>query len=225
AYTALGLPLALAQVAALADGDGQRFFLLNAAAVFVDATDGVFARAVRVWEVLPDFDGRKLDDIIDFITFSFLPAVSLVALGLVPMSWAPLAALVVLASAYGFCQERAKTEDSFVGFPSYWNIVVFYLWLLDARPAVVAVTLVVLAVLVFVPIHYVYPTRAVFLKPVTVALGYLWGASIALLAAFPHATWSRALAFATLGYPLYYTVLSAFHHRHVSTRAAAGPVE
>jgi len=223
AYTALGIPFALLQVQALADGDGQRFFLLNAAAVFVDATDGVLARAVRVWDVLPGFDGRKLDDIIDFITFAFLPAVALVPLGLLPESWAMIAVLPVLASAYGFCQQRAKTEDSFVGFPSYWNIIVFYLWLLDAVPWVVAATLVALAVLVFVPIHYVYPTRAVFLKSVTVGFGYLWGAAIALLAAFPQAWWARPLGFATLAYPIYYVVLSGFHHRRVVARPPTGP--
>jgi phosphatidylcholine synthase len=32
------------------------------------------------------------------------------------------------ASAYGFCQLDAKTGDHFfLGFPSYWNILAFYL--------------------------------------------------------------------------------------------------
>jgi phosphatidylcholine synthase len=218
-YTALGLPLALAQLAALMHGDAQRFFLLNAAAVFVDATDGAMARAVRVKEVLPEFDGRKLDDIIDFLTFAFLPGVAVVALGLIPPSAAAAVCVPVMASGYGFAQERAKTDDSFVGFPSYWNIVVFYLWVLEARSAVVLVTLLTLSALVFVPFHYVYPTRASLWKPATLALGYLWGGVTMALAAAPHATWSRPVALASLAYPAYYTALSAIHHRRVRRRA------
>ncbi len=225
AYTALGLPLALAQVAALVEGDGQRFFLLNAAAVFVDATDGVLARAVKVKQVLPQFDGRKLDDIIDFLTFAFLPALAVVALGLVPPALAAIVCVPVMASGYGFCQDAAKTEDSFVGFPSYWNIVVFYLWVLAARPGVVIATALVLSVLVFVPIHYVYPTRASLLKPLTITLGYLWGATIAVLAALPREPWSHVVALASLAYPAYYTLLSAVHHRRVAGRADPGGLE
>ena len=44
--------------------------------------------------------------------------------------WVLVVALV--ASGYGFCQIPAKTTDGyFVGFPSYWNIVAFYLYLLE----------------------------------------------------------------------------------------------
>ena len=46
------------------------------------------------------------------------------------MEWVLVVALV--ASAYGFCQMPAKTTDGyFVGFPSYWNIVAFYLYVLQ----------------------------------------------------------------------------------------------
>ena len=42
-------------------------------ATLIDATDGTLARAVRIKEVLPGFDGRRLDDLIDFLTYVFLP--------------------------------------------------------------------------------------------------------------------------------------------------------
>ena len=48
----------------------------------------------------------------------------------------PVAAAMLLSSGYGFNRNDAKTADHFfTGFPSYWNIVVFYL--LVARLAVV----------------------------------------------------------------------------------------
>ena len=42
----------------------------------------------------------------------------------------------MLASAYGFSQAEAKTEDEFFrGWPSYWNVVALYCWLLDLSTA------------------------------------------------------------------------------------------
>ena len=51
-------------------------FLLMAAATLVDATDGFLARKVRIKEVVPSFDGRRLDDLIDFLNYTFLPIAS-----------------------------------------------------------------------------------------------------------------------------------------------------
>ena len=49
---------------------GVRLMLV---ACLVDATDGTLARRLRVKELLPNFDGAKLDDLIDFLTFTSLP--------------------------------------------------------------------------------------------------------------------------------------------------------
>ena len=103
---------------ALANGDAKLFFLTNMAAVFVDSTDGTLARAVNVKKVLPQFDGRRLDDLVDFLIFAFLPSLSLVAFNMLPEGLSLLAVAPLLASGYGFCQEAAKTDDAFVGFPS-----------------------------------------------------------------------------------------------------------
>lgn len=220
AYTAVGLPLALVVVHALYVQDVRLLFLAMIAATVVDATDGAMARAVKVKEVLPSFDGRRLDDIIDFIHFSFLPALALVRLDLLPegMSW--VAAAVVLSSGYGFCQERAKTEDAFVGFPSYWNILVLYLYVLQVPPAVGAGITLFLAVMVFVPIHYVYPTRTRLLRPLTLVAGAVWGVLLVVLALAHQATWAPLLAWLSLAYPVYYTALSLVHHRRVHQRPA-----
>ena len=44
-----------------------------ALAIFIDATDGWLARALRVKERLPFFDGGRLDDIVDYLTYVFVP--------------------------------------------------------------------------------------------------------------------------------------------------------
>lgn len=223
AYTSLGLPLALYGAYALIEGDVASFFVANCIAVFVDATDGAMARAVDIKRVVPEFSGRRLDDLTDFLTFSFLPALALVHLNLLPAGFAWVAALPLLASGYGFCQERAKTDDAFVGFPSYWNIVLLYLYVLEASPWVVLATCVGLSILVFIPIHYVYPSRTAMLRPVTIGLGTIWALMLTAASAAIDAPWAKPLMWASWFYPVYYTVISAIHHQRVHRAARSAP--
>ena len=115
---------------------------------------------------------------------------------------------VILSSAYGFNRTDAKTDDHFfTGFPSYWNIVVFYLYLAGFSETVNAVILLLLSMLVFVPIRYVYPSRTTALSAVTIALGIVWGAMmLVLLAQMPDV--SRTLFWGSLTFPAYYVALS-----------------
>ena len=115
---------------------------------------------------------------------------------------------MLLSSAYGFSQEAAKTSDHyFTGFPSYWNIIVFYLVVLGAPPAVNAAVLIGLAVLVFVPIAYVYPSRTPTLRVPTLALGLTW-ALLVLLMIWQFPGVSRPVLYLSLIFPAYYLVLS-----------------
>ena len=220
-YTALGLPLAFLCADALAHGEARRFWVFAAIACTIDATDGFLARKVDVKAVLPHFSGRRLDDIVDFLHFVVLPMAAVVALDLVPARWAPIVCVPLLASGYGFCQEAAKTEDAFVGFPSYWNILVLYLWILDAPPRIVLWSLAVLSAIVFVPIHYVYPSRTRLMMPWTVGLGVVWTGAIFAISLFPEAPWAVTTAWASLAYPAYYLILSLVHDRQVRRRALA----
>src|SRR5438552_1384863 len=119
-YTALGLVAAGGIAVAIYDGEPASFrlaFVLMLVATFVDATDGTFARAVKVKEVLPHFDGRRLDDLIDFQTYTSLPLLLLWRAQLLPDEWQAALLIPLLASAYGFCQTTAKTDDGyFLGF-------------------------------------------------------------------------------------------------------------
>ena len=107
--------------------------LLMLASLVIDSVDGSLARAARVTEYLPQIDGRRLDDIVDYLNFVIVPMLFMWAAGsVVHVGWlsAP-----VLASAFGFARIDAKTEDDFfLGFPSYWNILAIYLWLLEVPP-------------------------------------------------------------------------------------------
>lgn len=220
-YTALGLPLALFSFVALNHGFTQFCFLFLCAACFIDATDGALARLVRVKEVLPGFDGGRLDDIVDFLNFVFVPMMVVDSQGLLSEKWQLVVLIPLMASGYGFSQASAKTADSFVGFPSYWNVVVLYLWLLRPPDSVSLSILLFLSALTFVPIHFVYPTRTLFLRPVTIVLGSIWAATLVALCWWPFETWSRNVTLVSLLYPAYYFVVSVIHHARVKGQSAA----
>src|SRR5207253_224773 len=129
--------------------------------VAVDSIDGTLARALEVKRVLPIVDGTRLDDIVDYFTYVIVPALFLLHADLLPAGAAvPVALCPVLASAVGFSRIDAKTPDHFfTGFPSYWNIVAFYLWGLGWPRLANAAVVVAFSIAVFVPIRYVYPSR------------------------------------------------------------------
>jgi phosphatidylcholine synthase len=220
-YTALGNIAGFMALIAVTDGRVREVFLYMAAAIFIDSTDGPLARAFEVSRWTPTFDGRKLDDITDYLTYVVIPMFFAYRFQLVPADWMPVIGLVLLASAFGFCQDWAKTEDGFfTGFPSYWNVVVFYMYVLGTTPELNAVLLAGLAVLVFVPLRYVYPTKTKFLRPLTLVLGAVWALAL-LWVMINFEAPNLTIAWLSLLYPLYYFGLSFYLHFN-RPRAAKG---
>ena len=208
-YTALGAVVAFVAIIFIGQLKFQEAFWLMSLAVVIDATDGTLARAARVKEFLPWFDGDRLEDIIDYANYVIVPCWFFIHANLLPAEdalW--LASLPLLASAYGFCQKDAKTSDHFfLGFPSYWNIVAFYFYVLRWPPWINAFTLLLLSILVFVPVKYIYPSRSPHFRLLTNSLGILWAfAVLALIYLLPEPP--RPLVFVSLLFPAYYTLLS-----------------
>ena len=212
-YTASGAVLAFLAVRALFEHDYRTAFFWLWMQVAVDASDGWFARRARVAERIPWFSGIKLDDIVDYITYVFVPALFVWRSLLVPDAWAVgVAAAMLLSSAYGFSRTDAKTPDHFfTGFPSYWNVVTFYLLVAKWPATLNATILVILAVFVFVPIRYVYPSRTSVARTLTNVLGVVW-AGLMLLMLWQYPAVGRAVFIASLVFPLYYVALSFWLH-------------
>ncbi|WP_422931483.1 CDP-alcohol phosphatidyltransferase family protein [Singulisphaera sp. PoT] len=214
-YTALGLVLAASIAVLLVRGGPDAFrwsFILMLIATLVDATDGTLARKVRVKKVLPNFDGRKLDDLTDFLTYTFLPLLLIWRAQLLPAGCEPWLLFPLLASAYGFCQVEAKTDDGyFLGFPSLWNIVAFYLYVLDLNPWVALGIVIVLSLMTFVPSRYLYPSQPGLLNRVSNILGAIWTVFLVVILLgmpvghVPSPQNSMAIvAWISLFYPIYY---------------------
>jgi phosphatidylcholine synthase len=222
-YTALGLVCAAGIAVAVFEGTPAAFrwaFVLMLIATLIDATDGTLARAVRIKEAVPSFDGRRLDDIIDFLTYTALPLLLVWRARILPNGHEAWLLLPLLASAYGFCQVSAKTDDGyFLGFPSYWNLVALYLYLLHfyvvPLPGWFSVGVVVgLALLTFVPTRYLYPSQKGRLNLLTNVFGVAWAVMLAWVLYRLPVDGSEAdeatcwLIVFSLLFPVYYLVVS-----------------
>jgi phosphatidylcholine synthase len=216
-YTASGAVLTLLILVAAYNGDAVMALWFMLATLVIDSTDGLLARRFRVKEFLPFFDGRRLDDIVDYMTYVLAPVLLLWSGGYLPEGpfGVALAALPLLASTYQFCRVDAKTEDGartdhfFLGFPSYWNIVAFYAIVFDLEAAAVGAILLLFSLMVFLPIRYIYPSRTVAFRKLTLTLTSLWIVSyVAILLQMPNP--DPVLSALSLLYVVYYFVLSFY---------------
>jgi phosphatidylcholine synthase len=161
ACTALGALCGVRALFAIHDGETRTAFLWLAAAALIDGLDGPLARRLRAREVLPALDGALLDNLVDYLTYVVAPAVLLAHEPLLPPGLARWTACgVCVAAAWQFSRSDAKTEDGFfTGFPSCWNLVALYLWLLRPDPWLALGLVALLCVLSLVPLRFVHPLR------------------------------------------------------------------
>lgn len=193
-------------------------------ATLIDSSDGPLARALEVRRRIPFFDGTMLDNVVDYITYVIAPVFLMIQASLLPAGSLGLAigSLAVFASAYGFCRTDAKTADNyFLGFPSYWNLVAFYLFCFGLPTGFNTAVMIVLAAMVFVPIKYLYPNRTKPLRRLTISLGVIWAiVTVALLPQLPAP--NPILLSISFSYIIYYLVVSfVLHFRATTTRSEA----
>jgi phosphatidylcholine synthase len=224
AYTGLGVICAALIAVSIVRGGPAEFrwsFFIMLVATLIDSTDGTLARKVRIKEAVPSFDGRRLDDIIDFLTYTFLPLLLVWRAQILPPGFEPALLFPLVASAYGFCQVEAKTDDGyFLGFPSLWNVVAFYVYLIDlvapsSGPWISLLLIVTLATLTFVPTRHLYPSLPGKINRLATLLGIPWGVVVLwLLWKLPTQpdqsldTTTVAVAWASMFYPVFYLGVS-----------------
>ena len=217
AFTASGAFVGLLSLLAIYQHNLLLALWLMSAAIMIDAVDGMFARMVRIKEVIPQVDGALLDNIVDFFNYTLVPCFFLLVTDLLPENWRILCVMAItFSSAYQFTQIDAKTSDHFFkGFPSYWNIAVFYLFFWQLTSVTNLIILLILAVLSFVPIKYVYPSRLdyltdnKYLRTSMVFITVLWGAATSgLLWLYPRT--NHLLVAISVGYCLLYMIISLY---------------
>lgn len=217
AFTASGACVGLLSLLAIYNHHILLALWLMTAAILIDAVDGMFARMVNIKQVIPEIDGALLDNIVDFFTYTLVPCFFLLVTDLLPEYWRVLCVMgITFSSVYQFTQVDAKTSDHFFkGFPSYWNIAVFYLFFWQMSSTTNMIILMSLAILSFVPIKYVYPSRLdyltdnKFLRLGMVLTTIVWGAATSgLLWIFPQT--NHFLVALSVGYMLFYFGISLY---------------
>lgn len=171
----------------------EPMFLCLGIALIVDAVDGPLARAFDVGQTLPRWSGETLDLVVDFTTYVFVPAYAIAASGLIP-GLAGLAAgvIVCVSGALYFADQNMKTADNyFRGFPAVWNVIAFYVFLLEPPAWASFAGIAALAVLSFLPVMFVHPVRVPELRRLNMLLIAAWGvlALWALIDSFSQPAW------------------------------------
>lgn len=215
-FTASGAVCGLMATLAVFAGAWEAVFCWLGLALVIDGIDGTFARMAKVEQRLPRFSGDRLDLVIDYVTYVFVPTLALLQAGLLPGYVGLISAgLILLSSLFHFSDTQSKADDySFVGFPAIWNAVAFYIFAFGlARWPTVAVVLACVA-LTFVPLKWAHPLRTPALRLVTALAIALWAVAAAstLLAGFPAGAWERAVLLLTGLYGVALALLSGRAH-------------
>lgn len=208
-YTMLGGVIGMFALVAITEQQIQMAWLLLVIALFIDMTDGFLARRYKVREILPHFDGAKIDDIIDFLTYVWIPVLILHVAELVSN---PLwLALPIIGSLYAYGRPDMKEIDGeayFIGFPSYWNILVIYLYWLQPMESIVILSLLFFFVLSFIPTRYLYPSKNPKYPIFTIGGGGIWLLMMIFLILQPQP--DTTIVLISLAYPIYYLIASFY---------------
>ena len=126
-FLAVVIGLGFLALVSVLKNDAVAAFMWLGLALFVDGVDGTLARKARVLEYTPNFDGRTLDNVIDFFTYVAVPALMVYWFDMTPVNfffsgqtWSLISAAAIMAvSCYTFANVGMKSDDYyFVGFPA-----------------------------------------------------------------------------------------------------------
>lgn len=200
-FTAIGAVLALLALLAIEGRQPEMALLWLFLALVVDGVDGMLARAAKVRQRLPRIDGDALDLVVDYLTYVLVPVWFLLRGRYLPEALAlPLGAAILVSSLYVFARRDMKTDDGyFRGFPALWNVVAFYLFVLQPAQAVNAAVVIAFVLMTFAPVHVLHPFRARDYGPLPAALAIMWTASTAALLLSLERPWWLALVSVSLG--------------------------
>lgn len=204
-YTAIGGVLGVFALLLAAEGRFREAFLLLVITMLIDATDGMLARRLNIGNVLPEFDGAMMDNVIDILNFAWTPIFIIGTLDLLPgRQWL---VIPILGALYAYGQANMKSSEGyFIGFPTYWSIVALYMFWLKPDPLIAVLMVAIPGFLSFVPTRYLYPSKGSTLWRTTWGLGALWFMLVLFL--LFQSQPNLALVAVSLLYPLYYMAAS-----------------
>ena len=175
-FTATGAVFAMLAMLAAVEAKWDLMFLWLVVAFIVDGIDGPLARKYDVKTNAPQYDGNLLDMIIDYMTYTFIPAFALFKSGLLP-DWTGWVCILIItfASVMYFADTRMKTKDnSFAGFPACWNMVVLVMFATEPNFWIILFVVVACAVTMFTPLKFIHPVRTERWRWLSFPIALLW---------------------------------------------------
>ncbi|TWT95086.1 CDP-alcohol phosphatidyltransferase family protein [Neorhodopirellula pilleata] len=194
------------------DCDPRVVFGLLLLTTFIDAIDGPLARRYHVKTRAAAIDGRTIDDLLDYLTFAFIPLMLVWQMQWLPEGTGWTVTIAMGASLFGFAHRDAKDEDAgfFRGFPSYWNVFAFYAGILFSTvgPWAIVILLWTLTLLTILPVRFIYPNLAPGSWRKPLLGGALVWSLLMLAMLFDYPSPSDWLTNLSLVYPVIYTLAS-----------------
>ncbi|SOE18813.1 phosphatidylcholine synthase [Hoeflea halophila] len=202
--TASGSFMAFLALVAAAESRFVDMWWWLAVAMLIDGIDGPIARKLKVKEVLPNWSGVMLDNVIDYVTYVLIPAFALYQSGMIgePLSFVA-AGLIVVSSAIYYADMGMKTDENFfLGFPVAWNMLVYTLFVVNASEAVAFAIVLAAVFMTFLPINFLHPVRVVRLRWLNLTMFGIWSvlSAFALLLRFDSPEWLMWAVMLTSGY-------------------------
>ena len=184
-FTASGIIAGFLGLLSALDGSPRASLMWMTVAMVIDGLDGPVARKFEVSTVLPNIDGHVMDLVIDYVTCVVAPAFFIHEFGLLPHRFDLFGTgLILLTSLYLFSCTNIMTEDNyFNGFPAMWNLVVNIMFVLQSRPTVNLVIVLVVSAFTIIPVKFIHPIRVRDFRKITIPILVIW------LIAMVYLTW------------------------------------
>jgi len=218
-FTSLGVIAAILAIIAISDYNASEDVLFLRKSMFwlfiafvIDGIDGTFARKFKTQEVLPGWDGKSIDYVVDFATYAIIPAFFIYESGLLPeeVRWFGIFSVLLVSALYYGKNGMVSPEKYFIGFPVMWNMVAFMMYFVtDFSEWTNFFFIMLFCVLHFVPIKYPYPSQMQYFQKLNIVASILFlVVNIAILYLFPQKiVWLGAISF---GIVLYFGAISLY---------------
>ncbi|WP_024655548.1 phosphatidylcholine synthase [Borrelia hispanica] len=170
--TASGLIVGFYSIIAIINTDYNLLIKLTILGLLIDGIDGTLARKLKIKEVIPTINGELLDNIVDYINYTFIPIIFLYYSNFIQEQYKIIICIgILLASAYQFSQLDAKTSDDyFRGFPSLWNFLIIFNVIFEMNKNTNLIITLSCIALSFAPIKFIYPSKTKELKYITLPI-------------------------------------------------------
>lgn len=158
--TASGALVSLFGYYAVSDQNIKLALILMFLTIVIDAIDGPLARFWRVKHFTPNYDGARLDYIVDFSSWVLLPAFFVLSTTtILPEPWNLYAScMIVLSSCFQFCCNDLKsTSSNFKRWPSAWSLLIVLLAIWDFSAYFNFFIILICSIFSFIPTYYPHP--------------------------------------------------------------------